>query len=293
MSATLTSNTLTHSYDDNLDYGNLMTKSSSSSSCSPSTDNQASTVSSTENSLSSVKLKHKELNDICKENSQPLEQQNTFLLCNICNKKLIEPKLLNCLHAFCRLCLVVKTTNECGDIQPLAIDCTKCNQETIISGPNGVDSLDDDYVMQNLLDMIAIEEMILDCTSCKTDEKAVARCADCAQFLCPNCVSAHQYMRCFENHHVVKFQEIINSFKKLNETDRRNVDRRTSCSSNSSSSACSFSSNENLNDDLKIVPIHKPLFCKSHFKESLKFFCNTCQVSCQLLFIVLCLFFIT
>ena len=28
------------------------------------------------------------------------------------------------------------------------------------------------------------------------------------------------------------------------------------------------------------VPIHKPLFCKVHKKESLKFFCNTCQVGC-------------
>lgn len=151
--------------------------------------------------------------------------------------------------------------------------------------------------------MIAIEEMILDCTSCKTDEKAVARCADCASFLCSNCVSAHQYMRCFENHCVVKFQDIIRKFKKMNESSMpmmndasllRTKERRasycTSSSSSSSSSTCSNSSNEYLNDAASSttqmpeviittgLPIHKPLFCKVHPKENLKLFCHTCQV---------------
>jgi len=156
------------------------------------------------------------------------------------------------------------------------------------SGLNGVDLLDDDYVMHNLLDMVAIEEMILNCTSCKTIEKAVARCADCAEFLCQNCVSAHQYMRCFANHHVVQFKEILQSFKKLNEPilNSQQTDRRASdCSSSSSSSStCSNSSSETNGsaDSYRItvdcaVPIHKPLFCKSHKGENLKFFCNTCQ----------------
>ena len=157
-----------------------------------------------------------------------------------------------------------------------------------INGTNGIDSLDDDYVMQNLLDMIAIEEMILNCTSCKTIEKAVARCADCAEFLCQNCVSAHQYMRCFANHRVVQFKEILETFKKLNEATINNTERRVSGCSNSSSSACSNSSNEanGSADSYRFsfhcnVPIHKPLFCKSHKGENLKFFCNTCQVNRQ------------
>lgn len=70
--------------------------------------------------------------------------------------------------------------------------------------------------MQNMLDMLAIEEMIISCTSCTTRDKAVARCADCAHFLCPNCVSAHQFMRCFENHHVKIINKINKNFKLSN-----------------------------------------------------------------------------
>lgn len=59
-----------------------------------------------------------------------------------------------------------------------------------------------DYVIANSLDMKGIQGCNMTCTSCKAKEKAVARCSDCANFLCPNCVTAHQFMRCFENHKV-------------------------------------------------------------------------------------------
>lgn len=59
-----------------------------------------------------------------------------------------------------------------------------------------------DYVTANSVDMRAIESHSVTCTSCKAKETAVARCSDCASFLCPNCVTAHQFMRCFENHKV-------------------------------------------------------------------------------------------
>lgn len=149
---------------------------------------------------------HHHMNGAC--NSSPKE-----LLCHICNKKLEEPKLLECLHVFCKSCLntqLMSSSSSSSSEKALSsgynsmnssIRCPQCKQETKVNG-NGIDCLEDDYVLHNMLDMAAIEEMILACTSCKTKEKAVARCADCAHFLCPNCVSAHQYMRCFENHRV-------------------------------------------------------------------------------------------
>jgi len=224
------------------------TSSSSTSPASVSTENASSTSGcaalSSKVNIQQQQQKHKSS-----------DQMNSSLVCSLCMNRLTAPKLLNCLHSFCRQCLNVRATGECGDMNVFSIDCPKCKQETIV--PNGIDSLEDDYVMQNILDMIAIEEMILDCTSCKTDEKAVARCADCASFLCSNCVSAHQYMRCFENHCVVKFQDIIRKFKKMNESSMpmmndasllRTKERRasycTSSSSSSSSSTCSNSSNE-------------------------------------------------
>jgi len=50
------------------------------------------------------------------------------------------------------------------------------------------------------------------CTGCKSRESsAVARCFDCNNFLCANCVMAHQFMHCFEGHHVTTLGEITNN----------------------------------------------------------------------------------
>ncbi|XP_020289079.1 brain tumor protein [Pseudomyrmex gracilis] len=47
------------------------------------------------------------------------------------------------------------------------------------------------------------------CTGCKSTAEAgaVARCYDCNNFLCSNCLMAHQYMHCFEGHRVLNFSD--------------------------------------------------------------------------------------
>jgi predicted RNA-binding Zn-ribbon protein involved in translation (DUF1610 family) len=84
---------------------------------------------------------------------------------------------------------------------PRILTCPTCQQETNLYD-KGILGLPLDIVMVNMMDMSAVQQMQIVCTSCKAKEKAVARCSDCANFLCPNCVTAHQYMRCFENHKV-------------------------------------------------------------------------------------------
>ncbi|CAH1777460.1 unnamed protein product [Owenia fusiformis] len=152
------------------------------------------------------------------------------LKCAICDAKYTQPKVLPCLHVYCAECLEKKLEEE----ENSELTCPECKQIC----KESIDSLPSDFVMCNMLDQLAMEEMTIVCTSCKAKEKAVARCSDCANFLCPNCVTAHQYMRCFENHKVMSFE------------------------------------------DLKTegITIHKPLFCASHETETMKYFCNSCQV---------------
>jgi hypothetical protein len=194
---------------------------------------------------------------------------------------------------------------------------------------NGVEGLEDDYVMHNILDMLAIERMQLVCTSCDTSGKAIARCSTCAEFLCSSCVTAHQKMRCFDSHTVIGFDTIMRSYKenmtRLSAAADENNDNEvmnnkspsygsSSGSTNgkllhdqediwqmkrkSSSSSSSTSSSDYKTNFFKIspssssaavaggrlaidcgVPIHKPVYCKEHSREPLKFFCNTCQVA--------------
>ena len=137
---------------------------------------------------------------------------NEDQLCRICDEKYKQPRILSCLHVFCTPCLEKQLEDGDADgdhdsiaegtgIQKGTLKCTLCKQMTALTS-KGVEDLPLDSVMVNILDMAAMNDPQIVCTSCKAKEKAVARCNDCASFLCPNCVTAHQYMRCFENHKV-------------------------------------------------------------------------------------------
>lgn len=50
------------------------------------------------------------------------------------------------------------------------------------------------------------------CTGCKSRESnAVGHCLDCSNYLCPNCVMAHQFMHCFEGHRVLNVADTKDS----------------------------------------------------------------------------------
>ena len=131
---------------------------------------------------------------------------NEDQVCKICEERFKNPKVLSCLHVYCQACLEKLVAESSEEQTPpfVVIECPECKQETAVP-MKGVGELLTDHVLCNQLDMSAIADMQIVCTSCKAKEKAVARCSDCANFLCPNCVTAHQYMRCFENHKVHNF----------------------------------------------------------------------------------------
>lgn len=56
------------------------------------------------------------------------------LTCPLCKKTLASPKVLNCLHVFCKQCLLIEmqTVSEFGDYNPSFINCPKCKQETMV-----------------------------------------------------------------------------------------------------------------------------------------------------------------
>ncbi|XP_039959311.1 brain tumor protein isoform X2 [Bactrocera neohumeralis] len=178
--------------------------------------------------------------------------------CKICSSRLVTPRVLSCLHVFCESCLMKllteesngnsssasSTTSTAGELMPplkSVIECPTCKQVTMI-GAKGIESLTCDYILTNILDLSTIESEQLSCTSCKSKEKAISRCSDCANFLCSGCDNAHKYMRCFENHEVVKLEDLQKSTAD------------------------------------KPLTIHKPLFCNVHSAENLKYYCFNCQI---------------
>ncbi|KAH7970041.1 hypothetical protein HPB52_023930 [Rhipicephalus sanguineus] len=133
-------------------------------------------------------------------------------LCAICNTGYKQPRLLACLHTYCEACLESTLEKQAAANKSSAgkheLECPECGHKTKIAGRGVVDSCPLEHVMVNELDRVALENLSMVCTSCKAKETAVARCNDCASFLCNNCVTAHRYMRCFESHAVVTFEEL-------------------------------------------------------------------------------------
>lgn len=154
--------------------------------------------------------------------------------CGICHETFTIPKVLHCLHTFCQPCL--EKEQECGD----KVRCPQCGQDTAL-GSQGPAGLPSDYAVANVLEAAALEGATLGCTGCKSKESsAVARCFDCANFLCPNCVMAHQFMHCFEGHRVLTLGE--------------------------------------LQGREGTAPRDKPVACPRHRGEVLRYFCRSCGV---------------
>lgn len=127
--------------------------------------------------------------------------------CPHCSERYHQPRVIHCLHVFCTPCLEKLSSeeppgdrekNSGSNLQHIAdlviIACPICGQETRV---RTITELPRDLVLMNLMDIDDIRALRMFCTSCKAQEKAVARCRDCASFLCPSCVTAHKFMRCF------------------------------------------------------------------------------------------------
>ncbi|XP_059144458.1 brain tumor protein-like isoform X2 [Physella acuta] len=181
-----------------------------------------------------------------------LEDNQAIDICRLCEDKIKVPKVLSCLHEFCEGCLKKKYDSEREEevnspSSPLAkewmmdlIKCPLCGQKTRLPD-KGIVGLLSDTVLEDMIESDSDEKKQIGCTSCKAGDNAIARCRTCENLLCPNCVTAHQFMRCFEDHKVVTFEEMIKSGE-------------------------------------GIEHLRKPVFCTIHGVESIKFFCCSCMV---------------
>lgn len=148
------------------------------------------------------------------------------------------------------------------------------------------------------------------CTGCKNKKSdAVAKCIDCVNYLCPNCVTAHQYMHCFTGHSVFRFNHLTastNDLKASQSLKMNSAFERLMPSGKEDSSQIMKSlinsvisapvSNENSNSSLSASPpismalcgteaifasagLNKSnrYYCAKHTTELLKFYCRTCS----------------
>lgn len=159
--------------------------------------------------------------------------RDTDIPCLQCNEPVSENKYLTCFHAYCQSCL-----------EKNKFICQRC-QDSIL--PNAtVESIISNLFLESNLENYNSRS----CTGCKSNKKqdAVARCVECANYLCSNCVMAHQFMHCFESHRVVNLTDLKEEPK-----------------------------NGQLISNL-VTNGEKTVFCPRHKSEILKYYCRTCTM---------------
>ncbi|XP_061770497.1 transcription intermediary factor 1-alpha isoform X4 [Nerophis ophidion] len=189
------------------------------------------------------------------------KQQGAFGLmdtCPVCKLSFHnrEPKLLPCLHSFCKRCLPAPCRG--GDTrreqlglqgdnnkQMATIRCPVCRQESW-----EMDVLDNFFVKDSAeVPSSTMEKNSQVCMSCDDNTEATGYCLECVEFLCVTCIEAHQRVK-FTRDHTIRQKE-------------------------------------EMSPEAVAVSTQKPVFCDIHKQEPLKLFCETCDRltcrDCQLL----------
>lgn len=124
--------------------------------------------------------------------------EEEFFRCSICLEIYKDPKLLPCLHRYCKECLeriIVGLTD---------IRCPLCQDETKIP-VEGVDGYKTDFHMNGLLQFIHLQKSagnkeMRECIGCTSHLEVSAYCFKCRDFLCEKCHTIHLTNRTLADH---------------------------------------------------------------------------------------------
>lgn len=137
-----------------------------------------------------------------------LEKVECLVDCPICLQTLTSPKLLPCLHIYCKECLVQTIRTEHGvDI----LRCSICRNVTRVPS-GGISEFEVPFFVSNFIDGYKSIKKALETCTVKCDEcdelVAVGYCKDCDKYLCEGlCTQVHQKWKKYTGHVVISVEE--------------------------------------------------------------------------------------
>ena len=158
--------------------------------------------------------------------------------CKYCSKVYDDPKLLPCLHTFCKRCIGL-ITEENGD----SLFCPICRSEVALPSKNVEDLKSNVIVLRKLeeFDRQKLRQREEDCSGCDNGRNIAAnRCLQCQEFLCGDCTLAHRRVKFTREHEILSLEEFV---------DRTNP-----------------------RDDLSFTA------CVNHNAEDIDMYCKTCDL---------------
>ena len=145
---------------------------------------------------------------------EALKRIQEQVTCDICAQTFRDPKILECLHVYCRKCL------DDQIFDPRSIACPSCGQATLLD-PSGAAGLLPAFHIHSLLHLRDTIEKVASadsgsvrCEKCGRDP-ATAYCLSCWQCVCGECAEVHRKWRELASHELVGISHVRDSVSKL------------------------------------------------------------------------------
>ena len=137
---------------------------------------------------------------------EELEQEVT---CPVCQDHFQEPKILPCLHYYCKGCIEALAKRAGGPNQPFP--CPECRAPTLLPQGNP-EQLQTAFFINRMKEVHAKLEKVqgkveAKCEMCSAGV-ATAFCRHCMDFICAECVKLHQRLKVFAGHEISTLAEL-------------------------------------------------------------------------------------
>ena len=127
------------------------------------------------------------------------------LECPVCQEQfsqINEPKIMKCLHTFCKSCLEAWLRQHREE----QLSCPTCRQITECSNSN-INSLPSNLFYKQMVEIVEAysgqgKEDSPHCGLCDENKALKFYCIECNSFLCDDCVGVHKKGKIFSGHHV-------------------------------------------------------------------------------------------
>ena len=121
------------------------------------------------------------------------------LQCSVCQEQfseINEPKILKCLHTFCKTCLEA-WLRQLGERE---LSCPKCRQITECPN-NNINSLPSNLFYKQMVEIVEAYSGQARCGNCEEKKSLKFYCFDCNNFfICEDCAGAHKKWKIFRGH---------------------------------------------------------------------------------------------
>ena len=141
-----------------------------------------------------------------------VEELEREITCGICQEHYTEPKVLPCLHYYCKKC-VLRLALRTGTGTGKPFSCPECCCEATLP-EGGVDELKTAFFVNRLKTTVSTMERAhgkveVKCELCSdSGGKAEAFCRQCAMFICKDCIEHHKRLKPFLTHEVALLEDL-------------------------------------------------------------------------------------